>query len=73
MLATLLLRSRAKAVPMLQQLLREYLQKDPDRRPHKLSDEKVLEMMLTKIYKGAVHREYAPGETLGEFVWACEE
>ena len=68
MLEALFQNTRVPVVIMLQQVLREYLQENPDKRPHMLRDERVLDMMLTKIYQGALHIEYVPGEALKEFL-----
>lgn len=68
MLEALMQNSRVPVVIMLQQILRDYLQEDPDKRPHTLRDERVLDLMLTKVYRGALHIDYTPGEALRDFL-----
>ena len=68
MLEALLQESRVPVVVMLQGILRDYLQEDPKKRPHNLQDERVLDIMLTKVYEGAIHREYKKGEALRKFL-----
>lgn len=67
-LEAVLINSRVKTVRLLDQLLREYLVDDPKERPHKISDEKVLETMLIKIYEEELHTAYETGEALGAFI-----
>ncbi|MDO5456387.1 MAG: hypothetical protein Q4F25_05670 [Eubacteriales bacterium] len=68
MLEFILVNSRVKKVGLFHQILREYLVDEPERRPHRISDEKVLETMLIKIYEEELHTAYKTGEALETFI-----